>query len=60
MQIIWESNVGGNHYDHIHVGVEYKGKLADLGTGGTGGGAAAGRSGESLPPAAAGGPSGHQ
>jgi len=42
VQIIWESNVGGNHYDHIHVGVEYKGKLADLGTGGTGGGAGTG------------------
>ena len=21
VQIIWQSNVGGNHYDHVHVGV---------------------------------------
>lgn len=22
VQIIWQSNVGGNHYDHVHVGVK--------------------------------------
>lgn len=22
IQIIWQSNVGGNHYDHVHVGVK--------------------------------------
>ena len=25
VQVIWQSNVGGNHYDHIHVGVKYTG-----------------------------------
>ena len=22
VQVIWQSNVGGNHYDHVHVGVK--------------------------------------
>ena len=25
IQIIWQSNVGGNHYDHVHVGVKRTG-----------------------------------
>lgn len=25
IQIIWQSNVGGNHYDHVHVGVKKTG-----------------------------------
>ena len=25
VQIIWQSNVGGNHYDHVHVGVKKTG-----------------------------------
>lgn len=25
VQVIWQSNVGGNHYDHIHIGVKNEG-----------------------------------
>jgi len=35
VQIIWLSNVGGNHYDHVHVGVRRgKGTPSDIVTGG--------------------------
>ena len=28
VQIIWQSNVGGNHYDHVHVGVKEGGGVS--------------------------------
>jgi hypothetical protein len=28
VQIIWQSNVGGNHYDHVHVGVKKTGNAS--------------------------------